>query len=180
MIRVYVAGAWTEQHQRARPMMSKLREAGLTISHDWSQAEGDVCACGHGKSSHGPEAAHDGWRSTTSTRCERYLVGILRCPCEQFNGIGTGSDSKLTPEQRRTFAREDLDGVLSADVLWLLAANEKGACGSWVELGVAFGRPLWPIVLVSGPKCRRTIFTELATMFDTDEEALAHVLAMKP
>ena len=40
-MKFYVAGAFIEQHQRARPMMAKLREAGHQISHDWTQAEGE-------------------------------------------------------------------------------------------------------------------------------------------
>lgn len=27
-MRIYIAGAWVEQHQRARPMIAKVREAG--------------------------------------------------------------------------------------------------------------------------------------------------------
>jgi hypothetical protein len=52
MTRVYVAGAWTEQHTRARPMIARLREAGAVITMDWTQAEGDLCACGHSKLVH--------------------------------------------------------------------------------------------------------------------------------
>jgi hypothetical protein len=198
-MRVYIAGAFIEQHFRARPMMAKLRDAGVTISHDWTQAEGNVCSCGHEKRHHAPQAScpASGWRATTSTRCEWALptghVGdIERCPCSAFNGIGVGSDSALTPKQRKQFALDDLQGVLTADVVWLLAANSQGASGSWVELGAALAlRSLRttmaaamknitrgelsppPKIIVSGPKWQRTIFTELADKtFSSDDEAL--------
>jgi hypothetical protein len=89
------------------------------------------------------------------------------------------------PEQRRTYAQADLDGVLTADVVWLLAANDKGACGSWVELGAALAlrqaciraHVPAPHVVVSGAKNRRTIFTELTDcLFDTDVAALERII----
>jgi len=183
-MRVYIAGAFVEQHFRARPMMAKLREAGITISHDWTQAEGDVCSCGHGRDRHGKKGTR--WE----TQCEQMMptghVGDVEpCPCPAFNGIGAGSDAALTPEQRKQFALDDLKGVLTADVMWLLAANDKGACGSWVELGAALAAREYQRVyekgpnvkiVVSGAKWNRTIFTELADQtFVSDEEALNYV-----
>jgi hypothetical protein len=41
MSRIYIAGAWVVQHQRARPMIAKVREAGLVVTCDWTVAEGD-------------------------------------------------------------------------------------------------------------------------------------------
>lgn len=170
MTAIYVAGAWVEQHFRARPMIAKLREAGHTITCDWTQAEGDVCECGH------PRSHHSEVPVTGSYCCDR---------CPGFNGIGTAVDANLSPADRKRFALADLDDVLSADIVWLLAANDKGACGSWVELGAALaarrirGMPI-PELVVSGPKWNRTIFTELADeTFATDEEALAYVLELR-
>jgi hypothetical protein len=192
-VKIYIAGAWVEQHQRARPMLARVREAGLTVSCDWTQAEGDVCACGHHRQEHAPFAdCGEGWRAEGTTRCEKQLptghVGdVERCTCASFNGIGSGGDSLLTDADRRKYAQADLDGVLAADIVWLLAANDRGACGSWVELGAALAaktrfamvpssaKP--PHIVVSGPKCKRTIFTELAdVLFETDEAALAYVI----
>ena len=172
MMAIYVAGAWVEQHQRARPMMARLREADIEITFDWTQPEGDMCSCGHPRSEHTP-------------LCEREGDGD-DC-CHMFNGIGTGSDSTLSPEDRRKHALADLAGVLRADVVWLLAANDKGACGSWVELGAALANRAspdalngWPIIVVSGAKWNRTIFTELADKhFETDAEAIQYVLGLR-
>lgn len=200
---IYIAGAWVEQHQRARPMIAKVRAAGLSVTCDWTQAEGDVCSCGHHRQEHAPFAdCGEGWRAVESTRCERYLptghVGdVERCTCPMFVGIGSGSDSQLTDADRIKYAQADLDGVLQADIVWLLAANDKGACGSWVELGAALALRAeasrqtltWrmraalggylPRIVVSGPKNKRTIFTELADkLFETDEEALAYVIEL--
>jgi hypothetical protein len=182
--RIYIAGAWVEQHRRARPMIAKVREAGIVVTHDWTVAEGDVCSCNHHRQRHAPYAGHD------VDAAFRNPTACADCGCETFNGIGPGSDSApLTPEQRRTYAQADLDGVLSADVVWLLAANDKGACGSWVEIGAAIvardlaarsgrfvAKSCPPMVIVSGAKNRRTIFTELADrLFDTDEHALQYI-----
>lgn len=138
ILRVYVAGAWVEQHQRARPMIAKLREAGVVITADWTVAEGERA------------------------------------------GVG---DSDLSAHVRQSFATADLDGVARADLVWLLAANDKGACGSWVELGAALmlreRQPSrYPFVVVSGAKWNRSIFTELCDKkFDSDAAALDFVLS---
>jgi Nucleoside 2-deoxyribosyltransferase len=88
---------------------------------------------------------------------------------------GVTSDAELTPEERRAFAKADFDGVRNADVVWLLAPNEKGACGAWVELGIALGSGIG-IIYVSGLKAKRSIFTELAMLAcSTDEEAFQHI-----
>lgn len=168
-MKIYIAGAWVEQHQRARPMIAAVRAAGLEVTCDWTVAEGDICACGKHRQQHVPFG--DGG-------------------CEAFNGIGSGGDNQLTAEQRRKYALADLKGVLDADIVWLLAANDKGACGSWVELGAAlaigqvrsniYGRsPIDPITIVSGLKWQRTIFTELAhRTFESDGEALKFVIEL--
>jgi len=192
MMRVYVAGAWVEQHQRARPMIAALRGSGLVeITCDWTQAEGDVCSCGCHRQQHAPLSDPGAWRLVESTRCETMLptghVGdVERCACNAFNGIGAGGDSQLTAENRRKYAIADLKGVIAADLVWLLAANDRGASGSWVELGAALSlRDITvktlsgprPKVVVSGPKWQRTIFTELADKtIERDDIALEYVL----
>jgi len=161
-------------------MMEKLRAAGLTITCDWTQAEGDVCACGHHRQEHLPFVAKA--VMAASTQCA--ATAPRNCPCAAFNGIGVGGDSQLTSEARGRYALADMRGVLDADVVWLLAADDRGACGSWVELGMALARrethpPGLPYVVVSGPRWQRTIFTELADKtFESDEEAFEHVVAL--
>ena len=149
---------------------------------DWTQAEGDVCSCGHHRQEHLPfsaEATQDATRGA-ATQC-------TTCPCAAFVGIGSGGDSQLTDADRIKYAKADLDGVLQADIVWLLAANDKGACGSWVELGAALALretselrgPRRPEIVVSGPKWKRTIFTELADKtFESDEAALAYIVGV--
>ena len=149
MTSIYVAGAWIEQHLRARPMIAALKAAGISITRDWTRPEGD---------------------------------------------IGVGSDSALTHEERVSLSNLNLQGVLDADIFWLLAANEKGSTGAWVELGAALAARRMrrefvaiahgeiferPTIVVSGAKARRTIFTELAdNLFNTDGEALSHIFAL--
>ena len=169
-------------------MIARVRTGGLTITCDWTQAEGDVCACGHHRQEHEPFATSLACGVQGGTGCLVVGSGGDPCACSAFNGIGSGGDAQLTDADRRKYAQADLDGVLQADIVWLLAANDKGACGSWVELGGSLvakqlragtleqGRP---VTVVSGPKWKRTIFTELADYhFDTDEAALAHVLSL--
>jgi len=205
-MRIYVAGAWVEQHFRARPMMAALRERGVIITHDWSVPEGDVCECGHTRSQHA------GSGDRFSLPRDRPVCTVMLptgCSCVCFNGIGTGSDSKLTSEERRKHASDDLEGVLSADVLWLLAPNTKQSCGAWVELGAALaahhlrsrlrevadhlrgelqGRPprplregeITPVIVVSGPKWDRAIFTELVHHhFMDDSMALSFIAELQ-
>ncbi len=38
-MKIYVAGAWIEKEQRAVPMIRQLRNAGITITHDWTVDE---------------------------------------------------------------------------------------------------------------------------------------------
>ena len=187
-MKFYLAGAWTEQHSRARPMIAKLEEAGLTCTCNWTQAEGDVCSCRHHRQEHQPFASDTPYRKHPYQLSDA-SVGCTKCAsCMAFNGIGSGGDSLLTDADRIKYAQADLDGVLQADIVWLLAANDKGACGSWVELGAALALHALvppglgvagPIVVVSGPKNKRTIFTELADkLFETDEEALVYIVEL--
>jgi hypothetical protein len=182
-LRAYVCGAWIEQHQRVRPMIARLRVAGIEPTHDWTVAEGDVCSCGYTRAEHGVGFL---------VRRDATGVGIA---CSEFNGVGVGGDSKLSAEDRCKYALADLRGVLTADVVWLLVANTQQACGSWVELGAALAcRALresevsdpypagkgYPWIVVSGPKWQRTIFTEPADAhFDTDEEAFRAILSRR-
>lgn len=36
MIRVYIAGAFVEQEERAKPMMAACKQKGITITHNWT------------------------------------------------------------------------------------------------------------------------------------------------
>ena len=169
-MRVYVAGAWVEQWERARPMIARLREAGIEITHDWTVVE---------QRSREHDFVDTEYGSIQIKRC-RYCRAVADgVPCLPL------VDSDITPAERAEHARNDLHGVLRADVVLLLAANEKGACGSWVETGAAlaarelcgFGRPK---LIVCGEKNRRTIFTELADQLcATDDDGFAAVLAFR-
>lgn len=35
-MKIYIAGAWVEQHTRARPMIAAVRAAGLVVTCDWT------------------------------------------------------------------------------------------------------------------------------------------------
>ena len=176
--RIYIAGAWVEQHTRARPMMAAVRKAGLTVTHDSTVPEGEICMCGEHVRDHiiKPPGGRPG--------------GCRMCPCAAFNGIGVGSDSNLTIEYRLTHSELELAAVESAEIVWHLAPNAQGSAGSWVELGAALmarrlrkvatdGTSGLPRIVVSGPKNRRTLFTERAdVLLSTDAEALQFIVTM--
>lgn len=86
------------------------------------------------------------------------------------------TDADISRDERRAFARADLDGVAACNVFWLVTP-EGSSLGSWVELGYALRRadesqfPLEPVIVVSGPW--RSIFGDLADYsFATHEEVL--------
>jgi hypothetical protein len=170
-MRLYIAGAWTEQHKRARPMISRARAAGIDITHDWTQPEVNLCSCAHLRVLH---------RAPTD---DVGFTGCTLCGCIEFNGIGTGSDATLSSEERRAHAIDDLQGVLTADIFWLLAPDSKQGCGCWTELGAAVSarwlrNAAWPHIVVSGSKRDRSIFTELAERrFDRDGDALTWIVS---
>jgi nucleoside 2-deoxyribosyltransferase len=80
-------------------------------------------------------------------------------------------DSALTPDQAIKFARADLTGVMTADVVWFVMPAQRGSEGAPFEFGLAVGCN--KRVAVSGDY-RRLIFTTLAEQrFDSHDEALA-------
>ncbi len=99
------------------------------------------------------------------------------------------TDAKLPLGARERRAKDDLNGVARADVLWLLAPTKRGASGAWTEFGYALGmrhaqremsttdKPL--VIVVSGPTWQRTIFTSQADFGHLrDEVAYEHVLRL--
>lgn len=78
----------------------------------------------------------------------------------------------LNDDKRKRYAVADLEGVESADLIWLLA-SPLATTGSWTELGAALilrrlGLGAGTIV-VSGPARERSIFAALAD-FETDHD----------
>lgn len=86
-----------------------------------------------------------------------------------------GYDRPSEPEERQDWARQDLDGVRSAEIVWLVAPEGKSE-GSATELGAALALGLR--VLVSGPHAMRKdrIFALLGALYDTHQEALDEIL----
>jgi hypothetical protein len=93
---------------------------------------------------------------------------------------GGKANEGLVWDRRRELAKQALDAVRAADVVWLLLPTTS-TIGAWVELGAAFafrherlskdtsGKPY---ILVSGVSPDRTIFTSLSDFtYDTHEEA---------
>ena len=78
-------------------------------------------------------------------------------------------ESDMSSDFRRRCVGDDLRGVRSADVFWLMVPPYGEGAGCWVEMGHALHKCR---IIVSGPYRERSIFTELANMsFPTDDEA---------
>lgn len=88
------------------------------------------------------------------------------------------ADTDLSSSVRKFVAKMDSRGVETADIVWILTPGHKHmGCGMWVELGLALAQKRR--VVVSGPLCRRTVFTELAEFcVDDHEEAFRHICAL--
>ncbi len=124
-LRVYVAGGAAERLTVARQWIRRLQEAGIEVTHDWTQ--------------------DPGWDCAAPTRASLDAA-----------------------------AREDLDGVRRADVLWYLAPATKSE-GAACELGAALA---WgKRVVVSGPwEALGRVFPGLAgVQCGTHEEGFAAV-----
>lgn len=67
-------------------------------------------------------------------------------------------ETELPEKVCKKLAEEDMKGVQTADVLWLLTPAERG-CGCFIELGIAL-RQVQTRVIVSG--LQRSIFQHLA------------------
>lgn len=88
------------------------------------------------------------------------------------------SDEDVPETTRKRCAVLDLNGVRTADFVLLLAPNERGSSGAWIEMGFALGLQV-PLV-ISGPRARRSIFASLAyALFETDEEAIKHLVEVQ-
>jgi len=84
------------------------------------------------------------------------------------------SDADVPDEVRRRCSELDANGVRLADFVLLLAPEERGSSGVWVELGMALTQRV-PVV-VCGAHNRRTIFTSLAhKLCDTDDEGVRYL-----
>jgi hypothetical protein len=118
-----------------------------------------------------------------------WTVDELAADAARVDGKPVG-DSALPYEERVKRAKDDLEGVESADVIWLLAPVNRGASGAWTEFGYALairnthqmlkeklgfnGTPV-PVV-ISGPTYDRTIFaTQADFQSHDDEDAFRHI-----
>lgn len=93
------------------------------------------------------------------------------------NGFG---DEFIPGKRRAQFAKNDINGVLDADVFWLLVPNNQ-SLGAWVELGAALSKSIiigGIDIITSGPW--RSIFMDLADMkFVTDDDAFNYILSLR-
>ena len=100
----------------------------------------------------GHEVTHD-W--TVDVRASR-VAGVV--------------DEQLSDQDAQRYAETELDAVVQAQLLVLLAP-EQSTSGAWVEYGVAIAAGL-PILVV-GPRARCSIFTRLASgLCATDADGL--------
>lgn len=97
--------------------------------------------------------------------------------CAAVRQVGEANPPDASLYARLRWARDDLAGVDSAQVLWVLMPSKEGF-GAGVELGYAIAKGI-PIV-VSGTHSR-SIFTAFAVdCFDRDDQALDHYFKETP
>jgi hypothetical protein len=93
--------------------------------------------------------------------------------CAAIEKVGSANPAEATLVELLKYAELDRDGILNADVFWLLVPDGHST-GSWTELGLAlYSRTVFqrPRIIVSG-NWRRNIFCALADRrLDTHENA---------
>lgn len=97
-----------------------------------------------------------------------------------------GNASPDDPEIRRRAALADLEGVLTARVLWLVQPDATStSTGAWVELGSAITKRvlaekfdgIGPVSVVASGSSRKCIFSDLADYrFQSHEDALEFIV----
>jgi hypothetical protein len=124
-------------------------------------------------------------------RCERVIAALREGGCTITMDWGAAMralaalgicDAQLDDHEARRHAEADLDGIVTADVV-LLLAPEAATRGAWVEFGYALGwargygeAPLRSLY-VSGPGARQSIFTRCAdALFATDDDAVSAIV----
>jgi hypothetical protein len=106
-VRVYVAGSSAERHERAKPVIAALREAGFTITHDWTQAVDMV--------SDGAELTEEQW----SKCAQDDLFGVFEAEVFVFlapQKPSRGAWVELGFALRRSYSTIFISG--SADPFW--------------------------------------------------------------
>lgn len=85
-----------------------------------------------------------------------------------------GYERDSATAERAEWARQDLEGVRAADIVWMMVPAERST-GASAEFGAALA--LRKRVIVSGPQARGSIFFLLAEHFRTHEEAFTEITA---
>lgn len=101
--------------------------------------------------------------------CEAFMADLRRAGCTitvdwcaaiRAEAARGNTDRTLSHLDRRHYAAADLEGVMMADVVWLLIPPAGRSIGCWVELGAALSSTTRQVV-VSGD-FRASIFLDLA------------------
>lgn len=88
-----------------------------------------------------------------------------------WSAVEEVNDAAANPARRTEYAEADFNGVVSADLVWVLSP-EVGGRGCWTEMGIALGRQI-PVVL-SGA-LGLNIFDEFSMNFRTHTAAFRHI-----
>lgn len=131
----------------------------------------------------GPLRVYVAGASKEAVRCRAMMTAVEALGCKQTLDwlkeieMAGAANEGLTDEQRRYHATNDINAVLAADVIIVLAPEKAASTGVWTELGVALAanryRAHYPIkILVAGSIDARTksIFASHA-LVEFDEDA---------
>ena len=84
--------------------------------------------------------------------------------------VGSANPRSAPHDMRHKWSQRDLDGVYSADILWLIIPDGH-SIGCWLELGAAIG--IKTVHKICSGDWRTSIFTSLADRrFDSHDDAL--------
>lgn len=163
-MKVYVAGAWVEKDQRAVPIMHRLREAGVEITHDWTKDE------------HQSSAARSDADMKPVDRFERANAdqkGVVEADCVWLLAPHERGASGAWTEFGMAIMMRDVIHGLRGEVYDLVSRSSFSE-GMKKALAVSGKRRS---VIVSGALHDRTIFTTLADWrYASDAEALEAVI----
>lgn len=118
--------------------------------------------------------------SNETERAEQWIDALRRAGVEvtstwveEVKAHGGGNPPGASTKERQQWARDDLYGVESADILWVLVPKDKSH-GAFTELGYALRAN--KDVITSGPASPPSIFLDLTEQHKTDLEAYTSIL----
>lgn len=99
---------------------------------------------------------------------------------EVIRKVGGANPPQMVQLERKKVSVQDLLEVEQAHVLLVLQPSlGKTTIGAYVEMGFAFSRTKWILWSCGGEPCYSTIFTGITDVVQTDNAAIARIVAAR-